>query len=127
MLIKDRSRLFSASAYLALTGLVLILFSGAAFMHMHRKADGQIIIHSHANHQSNSDENNPSAPDGHRHSNVEYYFYQATSDFDKFIIIIPDNKPTPPLNEEFLLFSDLHHATQQCTHNYFLRAPPPLF
>ena len=124
MTLQDRKKLYSGSLYIIITAFLFTLLSSTAFMHIHVRANGKIVVHSHANRQTSSDEGNHSAPAEHEHSNAEYYFYQATSDFDKFITVITDNNLSYPEKEDIFLFSDYHSKSQNHTHDYFLRAPP---
>ena len=113
-------------AVLLITGvsLVFTLILSHAFLHIHTMADGKIVVHSHPSSQPTSNSDSNKTPAKHNHSNIEYYYYQALSQHDKFILIAVTQKLH--ILEERIFRYTINDIIPSFTfsYNYSLRAPP---
>lgn len=119
----------SINKYRVLTALVIILFSGTivfntAFLHIHKKSDGSIVIHSHFNRDAKPQKESESPSTAHSHSNSEYNFYNDISHYDKFALV---SVPCAPIYFEnrtntYIDNSDLNSFIFYASP--YLRAPP---
>jgi hypothetical protein len=115
----NRTKKYFAIALVSIVGLLTI--NNALFLHMHRLANGSLVVHAHPFSKSNQTD---SAAKSHQHSKVEFQF------LDSLLLLFANNISTTEIVistnwQEYIFnyqFSNLENSPQKITN----KAPPSI-
>jgi hypothetical protein len=115
----NRTKKYFAISLISIVGLLTL--NNALFLHMHRLANGSLVVHAHPFSKSNQPENSAKS---HQHSKVELQF------LDSLLLLFANNFKTTDTVvltswQEFSInyqFSNLENSPQKITN----KAPPSI-
>lgn len=117
-----KSKFRKIGFFISIIPILICIISSHAFLHIHIKDDGKIVVHNHP--YSQDADKSSKDPAHHNHSNLEYYFYKVSSEIDKYIIIFKSDGRQIFESRQYFSYNETILPALILGQLYSLRAPP---